>query len=195
MDSYYKKTIDYNINNRKYTFDVAHGLFSTYNVDVGTDLLLDSLIRRFPLKTPPKKILDIGCGYGPLGIVLASNWTASEVEMVDKDLLAIKYSEINCDKNGVLDRANVYGSLATENVVGKEFDLIVSNIPAKIGDLAIKEEFIQAPVKLLAKGGSYYFVVVSGLNRLIPKIGNDLGIRIEFLSKRVGHSVYKIDAF
>ncbi len=195
MDYYYKKTIEYNINNRKYTFDVAHGLFSTYNVDVGTDLLLDSLIRRFPLKITPKKILDIGCGYGPLGIVLASNWTASEVEMVDKDLLAIKYSKINCDKNGVLNRANIHGSLAIEDVASKEFDLIVSNIPAKIGDLAIKEEFIQAPVKLLAKGGAYYFVVVSGLNRLIPKIGNDLGIRIEFLSKRVGHSVYRIEAF
>ena len=195
MDAYYKKTIDYKTNNRKYTFDVAHGLFSTYNVDVGTDLLLDSLIRRFPLKTTPKKILDIGCGYGPLGIVLASNWTASEVEMVDKDLLAIKYSKVNCKKNGILNRTNVHGSLATEDVVNKEFDLIVSNIPAKIGDLAIKEEFIQAPIKLLAKGGAYYFVVVSALNRLIPRIGNDLGIRIEFLSKRVGHSVYKIDAF
>lgn len=195
MDAYYKKTIEYNINNRKYTFDVAHGLFSTYNVDVGTDLLLDTLIRRFPLKTNPKKILDIGCGYGPLGIILASHWSSSEVEMVDKDLLAIKYSKANCKKNGVLNRTNVHGSLATEDVVSKEFDLIVSNIPAKIGDLAIKEEFIQAPIKLLAKGGAYYFVVVSGLNRLIPKIGNDLGFRIEFLSKRVGHSVYKIDAF
>ena len=195
MDSYFKKTIDYKINRRNYKFDVAHGLFSTYNIDVGTDLLLDVLMRRFPPKTQPKKILDIGCGYGPLGIVLASNWTASEVEMVDKDLLAIEYSKVNCKKNGILNRTNVHGSLATEDVVNKEFDLIVSNIPAKIGDLAIKEEFIQTPIKLLAKGGAYYFVVVSALNRLIPRIGNDLGFRIEFLSKRVGHSVYKIDAF
>ena len=195
MDAYYKKTIDYKINRRNYKFDVAHGLFSTYNIDVGTDLLLDVLMRRFPPKTQPKKILDIGCGYGPLGIILASHWSSSEIEMVDKDLLAVRYSKINCEKNGVLNRTNVHGSLATEDVVNKEFDLIVSNIPAKIGDLAIKEEFIQAPIKLLAKGGSYYFVVVSALNRLIPRIGNDLGFRIEFLSKRVGHSVYKIDAF
>lgn len=152
-------------------------------------------MRRFSPKTQPKKNLDIGCGYGPLGIILASHWSSSEVEMVDKDLLAIKYSKFNCKKNGVLNRANVHGSLATEDVVNKEFDLIVSNIPAKIGDLAIKEEFIQAPIKLLVKGGAYYFVVVSALNRLIPRIGNDLGFRIEFLSKRVGHSVYKIDAF
>ena len=73
-----------------------------------------------------------------------------------------------------------------------EDDLIVSNIPAKIGDEAIEREFILDPLEHLHPGGDYWFVVVSGLNRLIPALGRRHNLRLKEVKKRAGHTVYHI---
>lgn len=63
--------------------------------------------------------------------------------------------------------------------------LIVSNIPAKIGDESITEDFIRQPIAHLNSGGELWVVVVNKLNRLLPKLG---GL---FIRNRKGHTVYK----
>src|SRR5260221_11717214 len=136
MDVYFKKEISYLFKSQEFKFEVAETLFSTFNIDHGTDILIRSII----LKNP-KSILDIGCGYGPLGIILAKTDPQAEVTMVDRDLLAVAYTKQNIKKNNVIN-AIAIGSLGVEEVKNKTFDLIVSNIPAKIGDKAIAQEFI-----------------------------------------------------
>lgn len=63
MDVYFKKEIIYSFAGQKFNFAIANTLFSTFDLDHGTDILIRAI-------TPnnPKSILDIGCGYGPLGI-------------------------------------------------------------------------------------------------------------------------------
>lgn len=184
MDPYFKKTIDYTYQGEKLSFDVAETLFSTFDIDVGTDLLLRTLTY-----VKPNSILDLGCGYGPLGTCLARKNPQANVFMVDRDLLAVKYANGNIAKNK-LANARVFGSVGSDEVTAERFDLIVSNIPAKIGDPAIEEEFILKPYSLLNRGGTYWFVVVSGLNRLIPKIGSRYNLPIKEIKKRFGHTVY-----
>lgn len=185
-DVYYKKDIAYSFAGQEFTFSIANTLFSTFDLDHGTDILIRAI------KTnEPKSILDIGCGYGPLGIMLAKTNPQAEVTMVDRDLLAVRYSRYNIKKNGI-SNATALGSLGVEEVNDKKFDLIVSNIPAKIGDEAIKQEFVLEPYECLNPGGEYWIVVVSGLNRLIPKVARENQLHLEEIRKRNGHTVYKI---
>jgi len=185
-DPYFKKSIEYNFQGEPFVFDVAETLFSTFEVDFGTDLLLRTLA-----STNPKSILDLGCGYGPLGIVLAKKNPKAKVLLLDRDLLAVRYAHQNISKNNI-SYATTLGSVGMEKVGTEKFDLIVSNIPAKIGDQAIEEEFILKPYAALNPGGDFWFVVVSGLNRLIPKIGTRNNLSIKEVKKRHGHSVYHL---
>ena len=193
MDIYFKKEITYSFEKDKFKFDVGNTLFSTFDLDHGTDVLL----RAISLDNP-KTILDIGCGYGPIGIVLAKKHPHAQVTMVDKDLLAVRYTKLNIEKNGI-HNADVFGSIGMEQIKdehsspsGRTFDLIVSNIPAKIGDAAIAQEFILTPYEHLISGGELWVVVVNALNRLIPKIGSQYQLNMKMVKKRSGYSVYRI---
>lgn len=186
MDVYFKKEITYTFMGVRFKFDVGETLFSTFNIDTGTDLLLRSIILN-----NPKTILDLGCGYGPLGIVLAKGNPQAQVIIVDKDLLATRFAKYNLQKNNI-DNAEVLGSVGMEVISDRTFDLIVSNIPAKIGDQAITQEFILTPYEHLNSGGELWVVVVNALNRLIPKIGRQYQFNIKEVKKCSGHTVYQI---
>lgn len=182
VDPYFKKYIEY----KGIKFSVANTLFSTFRIDLGSEVLLRSIE-----VDEPKSILDIGCGYGVLGLSLAKIYPDAEVICTDKDLLAVRYTKLNASANGLLN-VEAHGSVGIEAVSDKKFDLIVSNIPAKIGDFAIEEDFILKPLSLLNEGGEYWIVVVTALNRLIPKIGRKNELNIKEIKKRHGHSVYRI---
>lgn len=186
MDVYFKKEITYSFAREKFKFDVGNTLFSTFDLDHGTDVLLRAINSE-----NPKTILDLGCGYGPLGIILAKKFSQAKVTMVDRDLLAVRYTKFNIEKNNA-QNAKSLGSVGMEQIKDETFDLIVSNIPAKIGDEAITEEFIINPFKHLNHNGEYWFVVVNALNHLIPSIGRKNKLNIKEIRKRNGHTVYKL---
>ncbi len=185
-DMYFKKRIAYTSKGERFLFDVGHTIFSSFQIDDGTDLLLRTIASEAPLK-----ILDLGCGCGVIGIVLARRFPNAQVTLVDKDLLAVRYARHNCMLNDA-PSTQVLGSIGLESAPEESYDLIVSNIPAKIGDAAIEYEFILAPFYRLAPGGDFWFVVVSGLNHLIPKVGTRNQLRLKEIKKRSGHTVYHI---
>ncbi len=185
-DVYYKKRIDYACKGEMFAFDIAHTLFSSYQVDEGTDLFLRTIDAE-----PPHTILDMGCGCGVIGIVLARWFPSARVILADRDLLAVRYARHNALLN-TTPNVEVLGSVGLEHIPDIPFDLIVSNIPAKIGDNAIEHEFILDPLAHLRPGGSYWFVVVSGLNRLIPGIGTHHNLKLKQIKKRAGHAVYQL---
>lgn len=184
MDVYFKKEISYTFAGTEFRFNIANTLFSTFDLDHGTDILIRAIT-----PSSPKTILDIGCGYGPLGIMLAKTNPDANVVMVDRDLLAVRYSNENIKKNDI-QNAVALGSLGVEQVNDRTFDLIVSNIPAKIGDEAITQEFILEPYEHLNPGGEYWFVIVTALNRLIPSVARKHELPLREIRKRNGHFVY-----
>jgi len=186
MDVYYKKDIAYSFEGHEFVFVVGNTLFSTFDLDHGTDIF----VRSIDVKNP-KTILDMGCGYGPIGIILANKYPSAKVMMIDRDLLAVRYAAFNAEKNGVKNIKTI-GSVGMEKVLDQTFDLIVSNVPAKIGDEAIEEEFIVAPLKQLGKNGELWIVVVNALNRLVPKVCRAHDFFCKEIRKRNGHTVYKI---
>lgn len=186
MDVYFKKEITYPFGEQKFKFDVGESLFSTFGIDHGTDILLRSIVLN-----NPQTILDLGCGYGPIGIVLAKINPQAQIKMVDRDLLALRFAKANIEKNN-LKNVEVLGSVGMESLGSQIFDLIVSNVPAKIGDRAITQDFILVPYEHLKPGGQLWLVVVNALNRLIPKVGSQNNLNVKEIRKRAGHTVYKI---
>lgn len=186
-DLYFKKRITYSVRDEQFAFDIAHTLFSSFQIDEGTDLFL----RALEPDAPPATILDMGCGCGVIGIVLARLFPQAQVTMIDRDLLAVRYARHNAALNNVTN-VTVLGSVGVEAVADQQYDLIVSNVPAKIGDDAIEQEFVLDPLAHLCPGGAYWFVVVSGLNHLIPRIGTRRQLRLKQIKKRSGHAVYRL---
>ncbi len=188
-DPYLKKRVSLESHGQRLEFDVAHTLFASHEIDLGTRLLLRSI----EVAHPPQRVLDLGCGYGVLGIALAHRFPEAAVVLADSDLLAVRYARANAVLNGTRN-AKAIGSVALEAVSPGQFDLIVSNVPAKVGDRAIEEEFVLAPRTRLAPGGAYWFVVVSGLNQLTKRIASRNELPLRQVRKRSGHTVYRLPA-
>lgn len=187
LDPYLKKRVSLVLEGETLEFDVAHTLFATHEVDTGTKLLL----RCLEPAQAPRRILDLGCGYGVLGVALARRYPEASVVMADSNLLAVRYARRNAALNGA-GNAEAVGSVGLEGVPEGPYDLIVANVPAKIGDTAIEAEFIDGPRGRLSAGGSYWFVAVSGLNHLLKRIAGRGGAPLHQVRKRSGHTVYRL---
>ena len=154
--SKYAKRITLNYSKCSYQFDLIPSLFSSAGLDRGTFQLLESL-RKSP--KPADRILDLGAGWGPIGIILKKQNPEAEVHSVDRDGVALEYTCSNGALNGV--ELKVYPSLAYQGVEGK-FDLICTNYPAKAGPLAFKE-FVHGASQYLNEDGLFVIVIVKEL--------------------------------
>lgn len=142
---------------RSLTFHSSWGLFSPKAIDEGTQLLIDHL--DIPQTAD---CLDLGCGYGPLGLTLAHLAPLGTTQLVDKDFVAVNYAAKNAELNGL---ANVRAYLSNgfaQVPAGARFDVIASNIPAKIGG-ELLSIFLHDAYTRLNPGGQLYIVVISGL--------------------------------
>jgi 16S rRNA (guanine1207-N2)-methyltransferase len=186
-DVYFHKTITFRAWKRSLLFRTSQELFSSHDIDAGTKFLLRTMVEGgyggF------QRILDMGCGYGPLGLMLNSLYPHSAVHLVDRDALAVEYSRQNAALNG-LDGVEIYGSSGYDDVKRKDFDLIVSNIPGKAGESVITY-LLQEARYFLKPGGTVAVVVVSPLEELVTKTLTDLpGAEIILKRARSGHTVF-----
>jgi 16S rRNA G1207 methylase RsmC len=144
------------------TFHTTWGLFSPKGIDEGSRMLLDYLEIKEDDDT-----LDLGCGYGPLGLTMAKLAPQGRSLLLDKDFVAVEYSRKNAELNGI-SNAEVILSNGLEQVGEQTFDLIVSNLPAKTGKELYYLYFYDALARL-NPGGSIYVVTISGLRKFVAR--------------------------
>jgi 16S rRNA G1207 methylase RsmC len=131
------------------------GVFSPKAIDEGTVLLL-----KYLQITESDVCLDLGCGYGPIGLSVAK--IAKEVHMIDKDFVAVDLSKLNA-KNNNLNNCQIYLSDAFSNVPKDiRFSQIISNIPAKVGREQLSIILYDA-YDAMDNGGVITFVSINGL--------------------------------
>jgi len=133
------------------------GLFSNKELDKGTELLLEFF------EVPKEgKALDVGCGYGVIGLFLKRFNPLLDVYMVDVNPLAVKASKVNAERNG-LQVAVLQGSTyePTDELGIRDFSTIVSNPPLAAGKEVV-EEIIRGAPERLKKGGSLQVVLAKG---------------------------------
>jgi len=150
------------------TFHSTWGLFSPKAIDEGTRLLLGHLQIQ-----PDARALDLGCGYGPLGLTLAKLAPRGQVHLVDKDFVAVEFARKNAKINQ-LTNAQAYLSNGFAQVpAGETFDVIVSNVPAKIGK-ELLSIFLHDARDRLRPGGQLYIVTISGLKDYMKRNLNEV---------------------
>ncbi len=148
---------------RKFEFHSTWGLFSPNRIDSGSAMLLEAVE-----PAPDSAILDLGCGYGALGIPLAASVPAGEVHMVDKDFTAVEYAKKNARSNGTGNCSIYLSDLFSHVPPGKKFDLIVSNVPAK-AEREFYDILLLESRARLKKGGAICLVSISGLKEFFKK--------------------------
>ncbi|MDR1277199.1 MAG: methyltransferase [Treponema sp.] len=155
-----------------FRFALSQGLFSSSGVDRGSQLLLKALSRTWDADrtagcSPPRRILDCGCGAGIIGVCAAALALPAapdlRVRAQDRDELARVFTGYNAQINGI---PPVVLEAHTEALLsgppGAAWDLILSNIPAKAGK-PVLEDFIARSLGLLDSGGKVLLVVVHTL--------------------------------
>ncbi|TFG72625.1 MAG: methyltransferase domain-containing protein [Anaerolineales bacterium] len=185
-DLHYKKDLDFWHEGVSLTFRVSQALFSSHQIDTGTQRLLKTVLD-FPFNEG-SKILDLGCGYGPIGLTLAKRHPGSFVHMVDRDILAVDYARQNAILNG-LDNCMAYGSLGYDDVTEHDFDLIISNIPGKAGETVVTA-LLEDARYYLKTGGTVAIVVVTPLEEFVSTVLNQPDIEVLHHSVYAGHVVF-----
>lgn len=145
------------------TFVLAPGVFSSEDVDAGTRLLAENMVIMNDWD-----ILDMGCGYGVLGIVAAKLAPRGRVVMVDINKLAVKLAAINIKINRV-DNAEVRLSDLYSAVQGERFNTVISNPPITAG-LDLNRRLIIEAKDHLKPGGLLQIVVPKKLRSRFEEI-------------------------
>lgn len=165
-------------------FRVGEGVFSAASVDVGTRLLLKTLATSDYAGGP--RVLDLGCGYGPLGLALATMSPRTAVDLVDRDAVALAYARLNADLNQV-EAVNVEAGLGWADIPeGRVYDLVVSNIPAKVGPVAIESWLLDARPHLAADG-LVGIVVINRLEEEVDRVLREGGAEVLLRQANRGH--------
>lgn len=148
---------DVELHGQKLHFRTTWGLFNPTSIDDGTYLLAKNLAA-----APNAVCLDLGCGYGALGITLAKLCPTGTIHMVDKDFVAVEYAKKNAAANGAHNTKTYLSNGFDQVPTGTQFDLIVSNLPAKVGKELLYIMFNDAKDRL-KPGGQFMVVTIAGL--------------------------------
>lgn len=131
-----KKIIKVIVKNEDFNFITDNGVFSKKGLDFGTRTLLENL----DYNNIKGKILDFGCGYGSIGIIV-SKITGLEVDMLDINKRSIELAKENSKLNKV--KTNIFESNIYENVQNK-YDYIISNPPIRVGNEILHKILFEA---------------------------------------------------
>ena len=144
-------------------FTSTWGLFSPEKLDDGSLMLLDHMEFR-----KADSSIDLGCGYGVLGMTAARECPEGQHLLIDKDFVAIEYAKKNCFDNK-LANTEVQLSNGFRHVdPARRFDLVMSNLPAK----ASKEQhylYLLDAYNAMNSGGRFYVVTINGLREFMQR--------------------------
>ncbi|WP_169392709.1 MULTISPECIES: class I SAM-dependent methyltransferase [Psychrobacter] len=146
-----------------FDFTTTWGIFSPEKLDDGSLMLLDYV----DFQSDDDSI-DLGCGYGVLGMTAARECPNGKHTLIDKDFVAVDYARRNCLKNG-LTNVDVHLSNGFNEVdPTKDFSLVMSNLPAKVGKEQHYLYLLDAHAKM-REGGRFYVVTINGLRQFMKR--------------------------
>ncbi len=182
-----EREIEYSIAGKRIKLITDNGVFSKAHVDIATNFMLNVLLK----EKISGKVLDLGCGYGVVGITLNHFFKDLDVTMLDINeralALAKKNVALNKQKN-----VNIIESDGFEKISKKDmFDVIITNPPIRAGKAVIYKMY-EDSFEHLKKGGTFYLVInkkhgAPSTKEFLEKLfGN-----CEVLDKKTGFNVIK----
>ena len=135
------------------TFTMSSGVFSKKGIDFGTKLLIEN----FRAPSIEGTMLDMGCGYGPIGITLAKEYPRRNVKMVDINERALGLAARNAANNGV-ENVDIVGSTGFSALEGETFAAVVTNPPIRAGK-KIVYQMMEDAFSQLTEHGELWVVI------------------------------------
>ena len=196
MGQYYDKEPQSASNEREISFDLFeknitlitdNGVFSKNKVDEGSLYFLRTII---PLELG-KNILDIGCGYGTIGLTIALFKKEARVDLADINTRALALCTRNAHNLGIKDRVNIINSDVYENIRDNKYESIVVNPPIRAGKVVTYAMYEGAKQRLI-DGGCLYVVIrkAQGAESAAKYIKELFG-NIEMLDRHKGYHIYR----
>ncbi|MEW7986925.1 MAG: methyltransferase [Candidatus Thiodiazotropha sp.] len=164
-------------------FHSTWGIFSPREIDEGTRLLVDRL-----RIAPTDDCLDLGCGYGPIGLYMARRAPQGQTLMVDKDFMAVNYSNDNAERNRLTNAKAILSNAFDHIDTSLRFNVIASNIPAKVGKEMLSLILHDARQRL-KPGGKLYVVTINGLRQYMKRNLNEIFGNYEKLKQGKSYTV------
>ena len=177
-----RKEFEYYFSNEVFRFTTDNGVFSKGNVDYGSYILIKTI---YALNLG-KSFLDLGSGYGPIGIIIKRFNPEVEVEMVDVNSRAVELANLNASNN----KTDIKIYLCEDILeLDHRFDTISLNPPIRAGKAVIYSLYEKSSKKLNA-GGHLYVVIrkAQGANSSISKL-ETLFECVEVINKDSGYYV------
>lgn len=132
---------------KKFQFTTDSGVFSKNTVDYGSRVLIQAFSWE---ELPAGSILEIGCGYGPIGLAIAYV-SGRQVEMTDVNERAVNLAEQNADNNQI-ENVDIHLSDIYASVHEKEYAAILSNPPIRAGKQVVHQIIADGYAHLQDKG-------------------------------------------
>ncbi|SCS19302.1 class I SAM-dependent methyltransferase [Staphylococcus caeli] len=165
------------------------GVFSKGKIDFGSDLLIKTFLKTYP-PGPTKNIIDVGCGYGPIGLMIAKVSPHHAVTMVDVNQRALSLSRKNMKRNRI-DNVEVKESDGLSKVEDNAYDFVLTNPPIRAGKQVVHRILEDAYNKLKQDGE--LFVVIQkkqGMPSAKSKMQETFN-NVEVLEKSKGYYILR----
>lgn len=162
---YWRKDIHFkqDVLGHPFEFYTTWGIFSPEKLDDGSLMLLDYI----DFKSDDTSI-DLGCGYGVLGMTAARECPDGQHLLIDKDFVAVEYARLNCQKNQLTNTHVQLSNGFNQADNNLTFSLVMSNLPAKVG----KEQhylYLLDAYQRMTAGGRFYVVTINGLRQFMKR--------------------------
>ncbi len=179
------RELKYTYNSSFFTFLSDNGVFSKKGIDYGSKLLLETYLKE---NITNVNVLDVGCGYGFIGIVIGV-LADSYVDMIDINKRAVHLTKRNMKKYKGFNGSAFVSDAFSE--VKKQYDVIITNPPIRVGKDKLLEILTES-IEHLNKDGSLYFVIRKNQGALsIKKILEEKN-KVEVLNRDKGYYIFKI---
>lgn len=183
-----RRTIRATIFDTDYEFVTAAGVFSADGLDLGTSVLFREC---FP-EPGARRLLDLGCGWGPIAVALADACPDAVVDAVDTNELALALTVENARRAGVAERVRTFGPADADPTA--RYDEIWSNPPIRIGKAAL-HELLLTWLPRLAPDGLARLVVGRNLGAdSLQRWLTDQGYTCDRVASAKGFRVFEVRA-
>ena len=145
----------YRLKGNTLSFTSDNGVFSKHKVDFGSELLVESY--DIPEQFQKASLLDIGCGYGTMGLAYGKAYPELSVEMIDVNERALLLAQENAKKNGI-HNVDIHESNLYDSVKKSKYEIIISNPPIRAGKIVV-HTILEKAYDYLAENGQLVIVI------------------------------------